>query len=354
MKLILVLSFLVLLQLPLDACYNETHVNKNGKSTIRSEPMALFYNEPDKKVATEYLANHDLTKIKTYDADTQSDIAVNLGYLGRYTEAVEILKRLQKENPYNYNYAANLGTTYELLGKNELALQFIKKGIELNPDSHEGSEWVHVKILEAKLKMAGNPDWIFKNRVLGTGVNFDSKESASLNDKTWHVEYQLQERIPFTPFPDALLANVFDELGDLYATQQSVELAYIAYDFSLRNDSVDHFGVKAKMVALKPILKKNKIPIPSWKQHFFDRKLSKLQAEIAEEVIKQVTDPEKLKNTTNGITGLIDTFSGRDKEQEARNRQNNLIIAGSVILIGVAGIFFYTQRKKRKPGNPSI
>lgn len=354
MKLIIALSFLMLLQLPLGACYNETHVNKNGKSTIRSEPMALFYNEPDKKVATEYLANHDLTKIKTYDADIQSDIAVNLGYLGRYAEALEILNRLQKEHPDNYNYAANLGTTYELLGKNELALQFIKKGIEINPDSHEGSEWVHVKILEAKLKMATQPGWVYQNRVLGTGVNFDSKESEILNEKTWHVEYQLQERIPFTPFPDALLANVFDELGDLYATQQSVELAYVAYDFAQRNDSADHFRVKAKMEALKPILKKNKIAIPSWKQHYYNRKLSKLQAEITEEVVDFITKPGNGKDSFEGITGLIDRFTGRNKEQEARNRRNNLIIAGSVILLGFAGIFMYIRRKNRKPGNPSI
>lgn len=354
MKLILALSFLILQQLPLGACYNESHINKNGSNNKRSEPMALFYNEPDKEEATKFLAKYELTKIKNYDADTQSDIAVNLSYLGRYTEALDILIRLQKEHPDNYNYAANLGTTYELLGKNELALQFIKKGIELNPDSHEGSEWVHVKILEAKLKMAGNPDWIYKNRVLGTGVNFDSKESASLNDKAWHVEYQLQERIPFTPFPDALLANVFDELGDLYATQQSVELAYVAYDFALRNDATDHFGVKAKMEALKPILKKNKIAVPTWKQHYYNRKLSKLQAEIAEEVVDFITKPGNTKDSFEGITGLINRFTGRNKEQEARNRRNNLIIAGSVILLGFAGIFMYTRRKRRKPGNPSI
>ena len=354
MKLIIALSFFLFLQLPLDACYNESHVNKNGNSGRRSEPMALFYNEPDKEEATKFLAQYELTKIKTYDADTQSDIAVNLGYLGRYTEALEILKRLQKEHPDNYNYAANLGTTYELLGKNELALQFIKKGIEINPDSHEGSEWVHVKILEAKLKMATQPGWIYQNRVLGTGVNFDSKESEKLNDKAWNVEYQLQERIPFTPFPDALLANVFDELGDLYATQQSVELAYVAYDFALRNDSADHFSVKAKMEALKPILKKNKIAIPSWKQHYYNRKLSKLQAEIAEELVDFITSPGNKKDSFEGITGLIDRFTGRNKEQEVRNRRNNLIIAGSVILIGFAGIFLYTRRKKQKPGNPSI
>lgn len=354
MKLILALSFFVFLQLPLDACYNESHVNKNGNSGRRSEPMALFYNEPDTEAANEFLVKYELTKIKTYDADTQSDIAVNLGYIGHYTDALEILKRLQKEHPDNYNYAANLGTTYELLGKNELALQFIKKGIELNPESHEGSEWVHVKILEAKLKMATQPGWIYQHRVLATGVNFDSKESETLNEKTWHVEYQLQERIPFTPFPDALLANVFDELGDLYATQQSVELAYIAYDFALRNDSADHFGVKAKMEALKPILKKNKIPIPSWKQHYYNRKLSKLQAEITEDIVSFVTNPEKAHDSVEGIIGLINRFAGQNKEQEARNRRNNLLLAGSILLIGFAGILFCTRRKKSKPRNPSI
>lgn len=353
MKLIFVLSLLVCYHLPVMACYNETHVNKNGKSTTRSEPMALFYNEPDKEEATKYLAKYELSKITSYDSDTQSDIAVNLGYLGRYAEALEILVRLQQANPDNYNIAANLGTTYELLGKNELALQFIKKGIQLNPESHDGSEWVHVKILEAKLKMATQSGWIYKNRVLGTGVTFNSKESESLSEKIWNVEYQLQERIPFTPFPDALLANVFDELGDLYATQQSVELAYVAYDFALRNDTADHFGVKAKMEALKPILRKNKIAIPSWKQHYFNRKLSKLQAEITEEVFNQITDPEKLKNTTEGITGLINRFTGHDPEQEARNRRNKLILAGSILLAGLAGIFIYSRRKKGKPANPT-
>jgi len=348
MKLIIFLSFLVITFVPLHACYNETHINKNGKNTNRSEPMALFYNEPDKVEARSFLAKYDLARLKDYDKDIQSDIAVNLSYLGRYSEALDILKKLQAAHPEDYNITANLGTTFELLGKNDLALQFIKKGIQLNPDSHEGSEWVHVKILEAKLKMAGQPGWIYNNRVLGTGVSFDSKESENLNNKAWHVEYQLKERIPFTPFPDAILANVFDELGDLYATQQSVELAYVAYDFALRNDSADHFGVKTKMEALKPILRKNKIGIPSWKGHYYNRQLSKLQAEIAEEVLKVLTNPDKAKDSIEGIMGLIDRFTGRNKEQEARNRRNNLILAGTIVLAGFAGMLIYTRRKKPK------
>ena len=64
MKLITVLTLTVLSFLPSHACYNETHVNRNGKQTNRSEPMTLFYNEPDKAEAGNFLAVYDLHKIK--------------------------------------------------------------------------------------------------------------------------------------------------------------------------------------------------------------------------------------------------------------------------------------------------
>lgn len=99
MKLITVLACSVFYFIPAMACYNESHINKSGKQTNRVEPMALFYNEPDKAEAKSFLAEYDLPKIKTYDKDIQSDIAVNLGYLGRYTEALDILKNYKPLTP---------------------------------------------------------------------------------------------------------------------------------------------------------------------------------------------------------------------------------------------------------------
>jgi len=101
MKLIIVIVFTAIYFTPVLACYNESHVNKSGKQTNRVEPMALFYNEPDKAEAKSFLAKYNLTALKTYDKDIQSDIAVNLGYLGRYQEALDIFKKIAE---YNASY----------------------------------------------------------------------------------------------------------------------------------------------------------------------------------------------------------------------------------------------------------
>jgi tetratricopeptide (TPR) repeat protein len=86
------------------------------------------------------------------DLDAYSDYGVLLAYLGRYDEAKAVYEEIEKITPGRYSTAANLGTVYELLGQNDLALKWIKKAVEIDPTSHEGSEWIHVKILEAKIK----------------------------------------------------------------------------------------------------------------------------------------------------------------------------------------------------------
>ncbi len=327
------------------ACLNETHKDKYGRVHIRDEQF-MVYNEPDKASATAFLAKYDLNKLDQYDKDVQSDIAVNLTYIGKYDKALSILKKLQKANPVDYNIAANLGTVYELSGNNELALQFIKEGIQLNQNSHEGSEWVHVKIVEAKLQIAKDPSWLQSHRVLNTGVSFKSKNNSALGQKIWHIEYQLHERVPFTPFPDKLLANVFDELGDLYATQESAEMAYMAYDFSLKYDPADNYAATQKMEELKAILKKQKTKIPSWKNYYYNRKLSKIQAEIADEVINTVANPEKLEKKIGGFKSMVDVLTGEKARREKKRRQKNIIIGSSAAVLLLAGVIGYIRKRK--------
>jgi tetratricopeptide (TPR) repeat protein len=332
------------------ACINERHVTKKGADTHRSSPGPYYYNEPDKSSAAEFLIKYDLENIQKYNSSIQSDIAVSHIYLGNYNEALTILKRLQKENPEDYDIAANLGTVYELTGNNGLALQYIKKGMELNPQSHEGSEWVHVKILEAKLKMAKDPAWLDKNRVLNTGVSFLSDRKDELAEKIADIEYQLKERVPFTPFPNRILGNIFDELGDLCATQQSIELAYIAYDFSLKYDPSGNYGVKGKMEQLKPLLRKNNIPIPGWKEHYIIRKNEEAYNEVATKAIEYLTK-ENIETGERVVSTLWDKFSGneeeRRKEQQRKKTITWLIIGGAVLAIAGGGFILYRRSKKQ-------
>jgi tetratricopeptide (TPR) repeat protein len=326
------------------ACLNESHKDKYGETHSRDEHF-FVYNEPDKAAANKFLSKYDLNKLEEYDKDIQSDIAVNLIYLGKHAEALIILKKLQKANPADYNIAANLGTAYELNGNNEKALEFIKKGIQLNPDSHNGSEWVHVKILEAKILMRDDTNWLNNNRVLNTGVHFNSKGNETLENKIWQIEYQLKERVPFTPFPDKLLANVFDELGDLYATQESAELAYMAYDFSLQYDPADLYGIQKKMEELKAILKKQKTKIPSWKQYYYNRELNRPESKITSEVI---ANPDSLEKKVGGFKSMIDTLTGAEARREKeRKRKLTLFLTGigTVVVFGIGYAIF--KRKKK-------
>ena len=96
----------------------------------------------------------------------RSDYAVALMYLGRSGEAIKLLQALEKEQPGQYFVAANLGTAFELSGNNEEALHWIKEGIRRNPDSHEGTEWLHATILEAKIAHEKNADYFKHHSVL--------------------------------------------------------------------------------------------------------------------------------------------------------------------------------------------
>jgi len=92
--------------------------------------------------------------------DENSDLAVAFVHQGKYSEAIALLQELERRYPGKYQVAANLGTAFELSGDNKQALQWIREGIRRNPKSHEGTEWLHVAILEAKLgqRPAGDAD----------------------------------------------------------------------------------------------------------------------------------------------------------------------------------------------------
>jgi tetratricopeptide (TPR) repeat protein len=151
-------------------------------------------------------------------AEIESDYALSLCHLKKTKEALAILERLIQSYPNEYNMVANLGTTYELTGQNEKALQYIKKGLELNKESHAGSEWIHIKILEAKIAMQTNSNWLKENEILGK----EARETAQGNDKAkikqliQDLGFQLFERTQFIQPKDAMVGDLIMFLGDLY------------------------------------------------------------------------------------------------------------------------------------------
>jgi tetratricopeptide (TPR) repeat protein len=161
----------------------------------------------------------------------RSDYSVALMYLRRANEAVELLEQLEKEKPGEYFVAANLGTAYELAGNNEQALRWIKEGIRRNPDSHEGTEWLHVRILEAKIAQKADPHYFENHSVLDLRPDETSQELVVGGKRFPHkqvaeaIRYQLSERLKFVKPPDAAVASLLFDYAAIEAATATLERA---------------------------------------------------------------------------------------------------------------------------------
>jgi hypothetical protein len=168
----------------------------------------------------------------------KNDLATSLAHTGEAAEAVKLLEEIEAEKPGLYATASNLGTAYELAGDNERALQWIREGIARNPNSHERSEWLHVKILEAKLAMAQDPKWLESHSVLAwegrpapdrriddtlaeNSVAGNRGEKLTAEQVEAALIYQLHERLQFVDPPDAIVGALLLDLGDLIAAEKS-------------------------------------------------------------------------------------------------------------------------------------
>ncbi|MCX7421427.1 MAG: tetratricopeptide repeat protein [Planctomycetia bacterium] len=154
--LILVLVFVVLVQ-SAAACLWTYGTNLDGRvGEVESEKpreiVARF--NPEKRPRDSWLAKADEFKKRADDEPEdhklRNDYAVMLVRAGELDEALAVLNEIEAVKPGLYATAANLGTVYELSGDVEKALHWIQEGIARNPKSHFGSEWIHVRILQAK------------------------------------------------------------------------------------------------------------------------------------------------------------------------------------------------------------
>jgi tetratricopeptide (TPR) repeat protein len=182
------------------------------------------------------------TKMKTeHSYMLLSDYAVSLMKLGQTKAALDILVELSANYPNEYKIASNLGTAYELNGQVDSALKYIRHGLQLNPNDHAGSEWVHVKILEAKNDLAKDPAWLESHTVLG--LSEKQKQDAVVQQQ---ILIQLQERFPFSPGPDAIMASLFVDLGDISANRNSIEYAKVFYQIAK-----EYYGDQSPALAAK-------------------------------------------------------------------------------------------------------
>ena len=178
--------------------------------------------------------------------DTLTDLGVLLVYQRQYALAVRHFLMIEQRYPGRYGTAANLGTALELSGHDAPALAWIRIGIQRNRDAHDGTEWLHARILEAKQAMARDPNYLAAHSI--TGLAFEPVKVPPLpamprgNDgrvlAPWQVNealnYQLRERLQFVPPKDAVVANLMQDWATLNLAGGPIENADLQYDLAIR------------------------------------------------------------------------------------------------------------------------
>ncbi len=190
------------------------------------------------------------------DFKNESNIALYYMKLGEVKKALNILEPLAAEYPDEYIIIANLGTAYELDGQLPKALEQIKKGYEINPNSHYGSEWIHIKILEAKIAHGSNSSWYISHPII-TVEELLEKNSGHQARFRNHLAAQIRTRVPFTPAPNKVIANLLRTYANYCEEHDTYENALMARIYVLEFENTSYQLIRDRE-ALSELIQKIK------------------------------------------------------------------------------------------------
>ncbi|MBX9401517.1 hypothetical protein K4L06_09345 [Lysobacter sp. BMK333-48F3] len=200
-----------------------------------------------------------------------NDLGVLLIRQGQFAAAVRHFVQVEKLYPGHHETAANLGTALELTGHDATALRWIRIGIRRNPEEHHRSEWLHLRILEAKLALAKDPNHLQGRSVAGiafapTLVPPLPTELPAGNDGrpvspwllNWSFSYQLHERLQFVAAPDPVVANLLRDWATLNLAGGPIETADAVYDLAVRYGSERDALMTKRQQHIRTVLARSK------------------------------------------------------------------------------------------------
>ena len=254
---------------PAEACINYYGTSIDGRPRTvdgdASLPVSMITDNPEHH----HRASAPLGPAPADNApfEVRSNYAASLLYHGAAARAVPLLEAIEREHPGEYTVAANLGTAYELAGNDRQALRWIAEGVKRNPGAHEGTEWLHVRILEAKLALASDPAWLTTHSVLG--LDFGAAVTPSIPTR-WPqghdlpstlaaLRYQLRERIAFVAPPDPIVADLVADYARLVALDAVIEEALPIYDLALAYHPARADAVERQRDALAAIVDRREL-----------------------------------------------------------------------------------------------
>lgn len=185
---------------------------------------------------------------KAPTAESKNDLAAARIFLREYDPAIELLRDAETLAPgKSAKVAMNLGAALERKGgAEEDALYWIREAYKRDANEAEGSGWLHVRILGAKVALAKDPQWFEKNTILGYDFGAGEEPIApgilpidkdgkikGVDDLLADIAYQIEERQKFVVAPDAIIGDLAAAAGDLvYAGSDGNPAKY--YELALR------------------------------------------------------------------------------------------------------------------------
>lgn len=235
-----------------EACVNLVAVDRDGRALhlddLAGEDLVHQLRQASETGVRAEKTREAVRRIRARnDFGTRNDLGVALLHHGRTAAAIRLFLLNERLRPGRYETATNLGTALELAGHDAVALRWIRIGIRRNPQSHAGTEWLHARILEAKIAAAGDPARL--REVSIAGVEFGTRDLPALpqslpagNDGepvtvvelNQAFQRQLFERMGFVPPQDAVVANLLTDWATLNLAGGPLQTAVALYDEAAR------------------------------------------------------------------------------------------------------------------------
>jgi tetratricopeptide (TPR) repeat protein len=258
---------------PAFGCINTTGKDLAGRKVTVGFPSAgdivPYLTEPQDPGKWRRVKTQVAMKLGKATINERNDLAAALLHLGEVPRAIEILTQIEREAPGRYATATNLGTAYELIGDNARAVQWIREGIRRNPHSHDGTEWLHVRILEAKLAMEKDPRWLEKNSILAMGFgsalvpNKPSRFPVAHGRKKLDAEgtkdaivTQMHERLQFVKPPEPIVGDILFDYANLLMRTDILESAEAVYALAVQYGGPRTALARARRAHVQALLKK--------------------------------------------------------------------------------------------------
>jgi hypothetical protein len=140
--------------------------------------------------------------------------------------AIQELADTELVFPEAYINAVYLGLAYEKAGDLKSARFWVAKGIERNTDARGGSEWLHLAMIEARIALVRNPEWLSSHSVLENNTHRTAEEILSA------IKIQLAVRGDFGLRPDAIDCDLYFEAG-VCAPSMATRQDYFAHSLEL-------------------------------------------------------------------------------------------------------------------------